>query len=124
VAYTFRSVAESDLLLLRGWRVQPHVIRWWGPPEVEDAAETLADGRVAMWIVEHDGRPLAYAQDYSPHDWDNHPFAYLPPGARGIDQYVGPADMLRQGHGSAFVRAHVEQLFAAGAPAVGRPAPR
>jgi len=23
-----------------------------------------------MWIVAYHGRPFAYAQDYSPHDWD------------------------------------------------------
>jgi len=97
----------------------PHVTQWWGPPEAETVAEALADSRIAIWIVEHDGRPFAYAQDYAPHDWDDHPFAHLPVGARGIDQYIGEADMLDRGHGSAFIRAHLRRLFAAGAPAVG-----
>lgn len=119
MSYRFRPVIASDLPLLARWRTQAHVQRWWGPPEVEDAAETLAEGRVAMWIVEHRGCPFAYAQDYSPHDDGNHPFAHLPSGARGIDQYIGEAGMLGRGHGSAFVRAHVERLFAAGAPVVG-----
>jgi aminoglycoside 6'-N-acetyltransferase len=119
MGYLFRPVAEADLPLLAEWRLQPHVIRWWGPLDAEDAAEALAEGRVAMWIVEHEGRPFAYAQDYSPHDWDNHPFGHLPTGARGIDQYIGEPDMLDRGHGSAFVRAHVERLFAAGAPVIG-----
>jgi aminoglycoside 6'-N-acetyltransferase len=76
-----------------------------------------------MWIVElvdaGHARPFAYAQDYSPHDWPDHPFAHLPPGSRGIDQYIGEPDMLNQGHGTAFVREHTHQLFAAGAPAIG-----
>jgi aminoglycoside 6'-N-acetyltransferase len=118
-AYSFRPAGEADLPLLRRWRAAPHVVRWWGAPEVEDPAEVLADSRVAAWIVAHRGRPFAYAQDYSPHDWPGHPFAHLPPGARGIDQYIGEADMLGRGHGSAFVRAHSDRLFAAGAPAVG-----
>ena len=118
-AYEFRPVTRDDLALLRDWRRRPHVIEWWGDPGVEDAEETLADDRVAMWIVAHDGRPFAYAQDYSPHDWPGHPFAHLPPGARGIDQYIGEPDMVGRGHGSAFVRAHCDRLFAAGAPAVG-----
>lgn len=117
--YGLRSVEESDLALLRRWRAQPHVVRWWGPPESEDPGDTFVDPRVAMWIVELAGAPLAYAQDYSPHDWSPHPFAHLPPGSRGIDQYIGEVDMLGRGHGSAFVRAHVERLFASGAPAVG-----
>jgi aminoglycoside 6'-N-acetyltransferase len=118
-AYTFRPVSHADLDLLRRWRARPHVVEYWGPAEVEDPGEMLADARVAMWIVEHCGRPFAYAQDYSPHDWDRHPFAHLPPGSRGIDQYIGEADMLGLGHGSAFVRAHCDRLLAAGAPAIG-----
>jgi aminoglycoside 6'-N-acetyltransferase len=95
------------------------VAEYWGPPDVEDPEEMLADGRVAMWMVEHEGRPFAYAQDYSPHDWQPHPFAHLPAGARGIDQYIGEPEMIGRGHGSAFVRAHCDRLFAAGAPAIG-----
>lgn len=117
--YAFRPATEADLPLLHAWRARPHVARWWGPPHVEPAGETLADPRVAMWIVSHQGRAFAYAQDYSPHDWPGHPFAHLPAGSRGIDQYIGEADMLGRGHGSAFVRAHCERLFAAGAPTVG-----
>ncbi|HEX8467531.1 MAG TPA: GNAT family N-acetyltransferase [Allosphingosinicella sp.] len=118
-SYTFRSVAHSDLELLRRWRERPHVTQWWGAPDLEPEAEKLAEGRVAMWIVEHLGRPIAYVQDYPVHAWENHPLAPLPPGSRGIDQYIGEPEMLGLGHGSAFVRAHCERLFEAGAPAVG-----
>ncbi|HEY0478261.1 MAG TPA: GNAT family N-acetyltransferase [Kofleriaceae bacterium] len=34
-------------------------------------------------------------------------------------RYIGEPDMLDRGHGSAFVRAHCDRLFAAGAPAIG-----
>ena len=117
--YSFRRVDPADLALLDHWRAMPHVIEYWGPPDVEPGAESLADPRIAMWIVEHRGRPFAYAQDNSPHDWDGHPFGHLPPGARGIDQYIGAPDMIGRGHGSAFVRLHCDRLFAAGAPAIG-----
>lgn len=117
--YRFRAMTGADLALLDHWRSAPHVAAWWGAPDVEPAAAALADPRIAMWVVEHEGRPFAYAQDYSPHDWESHPFAYLPAGARGIDQYIGEPDMLGRGHGSAFVRAHCDRLFAAGAPAIG-----
>ena len=72
-----------------------------------------------MWIVDLDGRPFAFAQDYDPHGWEGHPFAHLPPGSRGIDQYIGEPELLGCGHGSNFVRLHTELLFTAGAPAVG-----
>ena len=117
--YHFRAVVEADIPLLVGWRRLPHVAAWWGPADAEPIAEAFADPRIALWIVEHEGRPFAYAQDYAPHDWADHPFLYLPQGARGIDQYIGEPDMLDRGHGSAFIRAHVARLFAAGAPVVG-----
>ena len=72
-----------------------------------------------MWIVSHEGRPFAYIQDYGPHDWAMHHFGHLPPGSRGIDQFIGEPDMIGRGHGSAFIRAHVDRLFAEGAPVVG-----
>lgn len=119
MTYRFRPVAAADLALLRRWRAEPHVVAWWGAPHLEDPAEVLADGRVAMWIVELNGQPFAYAQDYAPADWGDHPFAYLPAGTRGIDQYIGEPALLGIGHGSAFVRAHCERLFAGGAPVIG-----
>lgn len=114
--YRFRPVGTGDLPLLARWRAQPHVARWWG---AADEPEDLAEPGVAKWIVELGGRPFAYAQDYDPHAWAGHHFAHLPPGSRGIDQFIGEADLLGQGHGSASVRSHVGRLFAAGAPAVG-----
>jgi aminoglycoside 6'-N-acetyltransferase len=117
--YAFRPVVPADLPLLARWRAMSHVSKWWGAPEVESEEEKLADPRIALWIVANRGRPFAFAQDYSPHDWTPHPFAHLPPGARGIDQYIGEPDMVGRGHGSAFVRLHCERLFGAGAPAVG-----
>jgi aminoglycoside 6'-N-acetyltransferase len=117
--YSFRAVTAADLPLLGRWRAMAHVVQWWGPPDVEREAEKLDEPGIEMWIVEHRGRPFAFAQDYDPHGWEPHPFSHLPRSSRGIDQFIGEAEMLDRGHGSAFVRAHVERLFAAGAPAVG-----
>ena len=117
--YRFRPLAPADLPLLARWRAMPHVVRWWGDPALECEADKAGDPRIAMWIVEHEGRPFAFAQDYDVHGWRPHPFSYLPAGARGIDQYIGEPDMLDRGHGTAFVAEHVRRLFDAGAPAVG-----
>ena len=117
--YLFRPVTSADLPLLRRWRSQPHVVEWWGAPEHEREEEKLGDANIAMWIVEHEGQAFAFAQDYAVHAWEDHHFGHLPSGSRGIDQYIGEPDMVGQGHGSAFVRAHAERLFAAGAAAVG-----
>ena len=119
--YTFRPVTPADLPLLREWRSRPHWVEWWGAAEGDEGffEEAMADPHTAAWIVELDGRAFAYAQDYDPHAWPGHPFGQLPPGARGIDQSIGEPGMVGRGHGSAFVRAHCERLFAAGAPAIG-----
>lgn len=119
--YHFRPAAMADLALLRRWREEPDVLPWWGAwqyPEAEFEAH-LADPAMALWIVELEGRPFAFTQDYACHAWDPHPFRYLPPGSRGVDTYIGEPDMLGRGHGSALLRAQCDRLFAAGAPAIG-----
>jgi aminoglycoside 6'-N-acetyltransferase len=117
--YEFRSFTRADLPLVTAWRNAPHVVEWWGAPAGEDEVEKLDDPRIAMWIVAHRGSPFAFAQDYDVHGWDEHHFSHLPPGSRGIDLFIGTAEMLDGGHGTAFVRAYVARLFDAGAPAVG-----
>ena len=47
------------------------------------------------------------------------PFAYLPTGARGIDQYIGELDMIGVGHGTAFVKVHTQRLFSSGTMVIG-----
>ena len=117
LSYSFRRVVARDLDLLARWRAAPHVREWWDPDGLPDAAD-LADPRVARWIVSLDGRPFAYIQDYDVHGWEDHHFADLPTGARGIDQFIGEAGMLGQGHGTGFIGQRVRDLFAAGAPVV------
>jgi aminoglycoside 6'-N-acetyltransferase len=118
-SYLIRPFADADLPMVGGWREQPHVVEWWGEPSLEPETEKRSDPLIAMWIVEQDGRPFAFIQDYDVHGWDPHPFSYLPKGSRGLDLYIGEADMVGRGHGSAFLRQHVEHLFSQGVPAVG-----
>ena len=121
MSYSFRSMRADDLPMARRWLKTPEVQRWWGDPdgEISLLEEDLDDPRMAMWIVSHEGRPFAYIQDYDLRAWDIDVFGPLPPGSRFIDQFIGEPEMIGLGHGSAFIRAHVERLFAEGAPAVG-----
>jgi aminoglycoside 6'-N-acetyltransferase len=114
-------MTREDFPTARRWLEIAEVRRWWTDPDGAASLdeEDLADPNLSMWIVSHEDRPFAYLQDYDPHAWPDHPFGFLPPGARGIDQFIGEPDMLGRGHGSAFIRAYVDRLFAAGAPAVG-----
>lgn len=131
-AYRFRRVEPADLALLARWVRTPAVAEWWieadGSPASSVEEEDLGEEGLALWLVAHErengGEPFAFIQDYDPHIWRDeagggHHFAHLPPGARGIDQFIGVPDMLGRGHGSAFIRAHCDRLMAAGAPAVG-----
>lgn len=119
--YTFRRMSEADLPLLRRWLETPDWRRWWGDPDAELAnlAADLHEPAMRLWIVEHENAPLAFMQDYPVHAWADHPYRdLLPPGSYGIDQSIGPPELLGRGHGSAFIRQHVATLLAEGASCV------
>lgn len=114
--YSFHQVTPDDLEMITRWQANPHVRQWWDSEPYDEA--DLADARVARWIVSHAGRPFAFMQDYTVHGWDDHPFADLPQGSRGIDQFIGVPEMLGIGHGSAFMAMRIKALFDAGAPVI------
>lgn len=117
VRFEFQPATLDDLPLLRQWQKEPHVSAWWDSDEPFDA-DDLRDPRVSRWIVSFNGASFAYMQDYSVHGWDTHPFAYLPPGSRGIDQYIGEIGMMGQGYGKAIIRQRMDALFSLGAPVI------
>ena len=123
--YTFRKLTRSDMALFHHWLEQPHMGGWWADaatewallePEIESnlAHENPTD----MRVVELDGHPFAYVQDYEVHAYDMPQFADLPQGARGMDSFLGDPAYLGQGHGSGFIAARAAQLLGAGAPLV------
>ncbi len=116
-SYGFRPMTADDLPMVRAWIATTNVAPWWDADD--DFKDALASPDTRPWIVSHEGRPFAYIQDYDPHAWAGHHFATLPPGSRGVDQFIGAPEMIGRGHGSALIRQHVERLFADGAPAVG-----
>ncbi len=85
------------------------------PTTLEYVSGDLDHPDLAQFIVTLQGRPFAYLQCYQISEWHDS-FGPQPAGTRGLDQFIGEADMLGRGHGSAFVRAFIEQLFAAGVP--------
>lgn len=115
--YHFRQLRMEDLALLMEWQAHPHVRQWWDSEKQYDQ-DDISDVRVSRWIVSLDKRPFAFMQDYSVHGWDDHHFAGLPTGARGIDQYIGDPEMLGAGHGSAFIGARMQALYDAGVPVI------
>ena len=117
--YEFLSMTSADLPLIRRWLETPHVSEWWHDPseQFELVNGDLDHPDMAQFIVASDRRPFAYLQCYNLSDW-NTGFGAQPDGTRGLDQFIGEADMLGKGHGSAFIRVFTEQLLAKGTPRV------
>jgi aminoglycoside 6'-N-acetyltransferase len=118
--YQFRPMSAADLPMVRRWLNEPHVIRWWGRPDQQFdlVSGDLTHPAMDQFIVAASDRPFGYIQSYDPEAWETQPFGPQPAGTRGIDQFIGEPDMIDRGHGSAFIRAFIENLVAAGAPRV------
>ncbi|UPK04165.1 GNAT family N-acetyltransferase [Bradyrhizobium sp. 170] len=116
--YAFRPMTAADLPLIERWLVQPHVAEWWHDPETfEFVSGDLDHPDVAQFIVTLDDRPLGYLQCYQMSEWHDG-LGPQPAGTRGIDQFIGEADKLSRGHGSAFIRAFIEALMKKGVPRI------
>jgi aminoglycoside 6'-N-acetyltransferase len=118
--YQFRPMTAEDLPLVRRWLGHPHVIEWWGDTEEQFAlvSEDLLSPAMDQFIVAVDDRPISYLQCYDPAAWPEGGLGMHPAGTRGIDQFIGEAELLGRGHGSAFIRHFTEGLFSAGTPRV------
>jgi aminoglycoside 6'-N-acetyltransferase len=118
--YKYRPFAASDLPLVRRWLEAPHVAEWWGDvdSEIAEREAVLTDPACEGFVVMLSDRPIGYIQAYDPHAEHDHPYADQPASTRGIDQMLGEADLLGRGHGTGFIRAFVERLFAAGVDCV------
>jgi aminoglycoside 6'-N-acetyltransferase len=119
VAYNFRPMTENDLRLIRRWLETPHVREWWHDPveQFELVSGDLAHPDMAQFIVHAASRPFAYLQCYRLSDWHTG-LGDQPEGTRGLDQFIGEADMINRGHGSGFIRAFADTLLANGTPRV------
>jgi aminoglycoside 6'-N-acetyltransferase len=115
--YAFRPMTAADLPLVQRWLRQPHVMQWWGDTheQFELVSGDLEVEAMDQFIVAVGDRPFGYIQCYDLTDW-NSGFGTHPAGTRGIDQFIGEPDMIGRGHGSAFIRAFVEDKLSAGAP--------
>ena len=115
----FVPMTSADLPLIRRWLETPHVSQWWHDPaeQFELVSGDLDHPDMAQYIVTSGDRPFAYLQCYNLSDW-NTGFGSHPLGTRGLDQFIGEADMLGRGHGSAFIRAFTQHLLAKGTPRV------
>jgi aminoglycoside 6'-N-acetyltransferase len=116
--YQFEPMTTNDLPLINRWLSTPHVAEWWhDPEEFELISGDLDHPDMAQFIVACDGQRFAYLQCYNLGAWHTG-FGSHPQGTRGLDQFIGEANMLGRGHGSAFIREFTERLFAQGTPRI------
>jgi aminoglycoside 6'-N-acetyltransferase len=118
--YVFRAMCAADLPLVERWLAAPHVVQWWGDPHEQYilVSDDLGHPAMDQFIVAIDDRPFAYLQCYDPTAWPKNGFGLLPGGTRGIDQFIGEADMIGCGHGTALIRAFGDGLLEKGTPRI------
>ena len=119
MGYPFRPMVAADLPMIRRWLRTPEVVRWWGNPDeqYELVRGDLDHPDMDQFIVALDGRPFAYIQCYALSTW-NQGFGMQPPSTRGIDQFIGEADMIGRGHGSSFIRQFADDRLRQGVPRI------
>jgi aminoglycoside 6'-N-acetyltransferase len=115
--YGFRPIEKADAPMLRTWLEAPHVREWWGEPdrELELIDEVFSLDWIDAFIVAHEEHPFAYIQCYDLDSVEPQPFPDQPRGARGVDQFIGPAEMVGVGHGSRFIAAFARDQLGRGA---------
>ena len=119
MSYPFRPMVAADLPMIRRWLKMAEVVRWWGNPDeqYELVRGDLDHPDMDQFIVALDGRPFAYIQCYALSTW-NQGFGMQPPSTRGIDQFIGEADMIGRGHGSRFIRQFADDRLKQGIPRI------
>lgn len=105
----------GDLALLRHWDEQPHVLAsdpnddWGWETELEKTPEWRE-----QLIAELDDRPIGFIEIIDPFRDEEHYWgADVEPNLRAIDIWIGEADDLNKGYGSAMMKLALERCFAA-----------
>lgn len=106
----FRPMTPDDYPLLLDWLQRPHVKEWWddGDDTLAKVAAHYSDPDAERFILLYrdparpaEGRPIGYFQSYQEDE-----------GVVGIDQFIGDADLLNRGLGTAAVRAFLQLVIA------------
>jgi aminoglycoside 6'-N-acetyltransferase len=111
-----RHAAIDDLDLLRRWDDAPHVANTGGDPDFNDWDwETELDREVGwreMLIAEVDGRPIGFLQIIDPANEESHYWGNCDQNLRAVDIWIGEADCLRKGYGTAMMKHAIGRCFA------------
>ncbi len=120
---TFRPLSDRDSGWLMIWINSPHVKQWWThegstpEDEVEEALSLIGSSEGAAFIIELNRKPAGYIQYYDPTcACEGFYFAGQPPGALGLDMFIGDVSLTGQGLGPEALRQFSDDLLAKGVP--------
>jgi len=122
-AVSYRRLTRDDLPLLVAWQAEPHVARWWdGDTSTIESAERRYGPRVdgidptRLWVLEAEGRPVGWVQDY--HVSDDPEYARLTrmPDAIGLDFAIGESTWVGRGLGTRALWVLIRDVVRAGYP--------
>ena len=116
---SFRPLAYADIPMFLQWLSRPHVAEWWEPPPIHEiealCAHSTKDRRGDLHYIalQKDLGAIGFIQTYFAVEghadgwWLNE----HDQGVRGIDQFLGDAEQLGRGLGTALIRAFVAAQF-------------
>ena len=109
---SMRPATPADLPLLQAWDRAPHVLAAKGDEDWGWATELA---RQPPWreqlIARWQGRDIGFVQIIDPQLEDEHYWGECEPGLKAIDIWIGEADLLGQGLGTAMMRAAIQRCF-------------
>jgi len=112
----FRALTRRDFPQLVEWLDRPHVARWWTDPRGAAAIEAefgpCVDGTdpTRIFFILSGSRPVGFIQCYRLDDEPGYAEALGLADGVGIDLFVGEADVMGGGFGSAVLARFVDQV--------------
>lgn len=116
-----RPATPADAVLLHAWDREPHVIS--AVTDDPTAGEAFVDAdweqeirdqsAVSYFLIgEENGRPVGAMQVIDPHLEPTHYWGEIGPNLRALDIWLGPADALGRGVGTAMMTLAINACFA------------
>jgi len=117
---TLRPATPADAPLLAAWDREPHVIACTSDdPDAEAGFDaewtnelTNSAYELTYVIAEVDGEPVGAMSVCDPHTEPRHYWGEIEPGLRAIDIWIGPAEWLNRGVGTAMMTQMIDRCFA------------